>query len=1110
MKRNILIPVAVATFMPMALHAEIVDLALDASVAIGSTGTSNVSALYDNDKSTGVTFATGTYITWESKVPYSITEYVIVGGGNADTNPRAWALEGSNDGASWTQIDRKTAQTVAAEAERRIVLVEAKQMPYRYFRFNVESVKNKGSQCTIAELRLYGEKGEMVVAPSDIRYKASDAGLVLGWRDNSNNETGFIVERSLTGTDFSEIAEVSADVTKYVDANVPTGVGALYRVCAVKNRVKSEYSSTGVVRTGEPSDMPSVTANVGYSVVGTNPINDNENGAKAVDGNLFTKYLSLSLPATLTVKLQEPVVATQYAVASANDAAERDPRNWAMEGSNDGVNWIVIDEKENQYFSSRFQTNRYRITNTMAYSYYRLRVTANQGDRYMQLSEFALFGDVEPSVVADGLVAPQDLAINVRTYNQVELAWSDNNSIEDCYVIERSTDGENWDRQYVTQPNDQRCYPYSLKANTTYYFRIAAKRGNVMSEWSSVVSATTPTDEWPETWPNFNFDYGYHTGNLVKVYSNDDIAIFVNPEDVNAEGVSMVDLDLSWMYEPYTKMWVAIRETYKNEYGEYLVSDPKLYIVPHYHYEGGGLGRLYHYRDSEQLFRNIVHVSVGKDSGWRWEQNPGNSGTGFLYDCMSHECGHIIEGVGSGYKNSPFYPVWLDSKWAEIFQYDIFGKMDPVHQAAWHKEYMILGAHTEKSPAPGSEWYINWLYPTYRDFGGDKLFQRFFALLGEHYFKRDGELQGSGNLGEYIHFMSGAAGVDVTSYAKNAFGWCDEWAMQLIEARNRYPGVTYEEANAEGNLLTMPEAVLTTDAVGVATLPMLTDGDYKTVFDASNAGTDKEWIEIVYRGNGHSSLVKSYKLVTVSNKNPRPLGLELLGSNDGETWTLVDEHASIEWDSDNSFEQILDEHQCYSQFKLRLKAFVNKRVSMQLYEWELFGSLTVDCPTDLRGEWNGSEVKLSWSAPYEGIDKFEVERANVNDREFAKIGEVDVIDLVYIDDDVLPNNSYLYRVREVGENFVSPYSNVLEVTIGQSGIQTITTDASSIPTLLDLYPTNCVNFYTVDGVCVVSKSISSSEWKSLLSGDGLKRGVYIVTADFNGAIATVHIKVVVK
>ncbi len=63
-----------------------------------------------------------------------------------------------------------------------------------------------------------------------------------------------------------------------------------------------------------------------------------------------------------------------------------------MQGSNDGTNFVNIDSQSDRDFASRFQTNSYNVSNTQAYKYYRLNVTANNGAGILQLAELELFG----------------------------------------------------------------------------------------------------------------------------------------------------------------------------------------------------------------------------------------------------------------------------------------------------------------------------------------------------------------------------------------------------------------------------------------------------------------------------------------------------------------------------------------------------------------------------------------------------------------------------------------------------------------------------------------------------------------------------------------------
>lgn len=54
-----------------------------------------------------------------------------------------------------------------------------------------------------------------------------------------------------------------------------------------------------------------------------------------------------------------------YELMSANDAPERDPRDWVVEGSDDGgSNWLVLDKQTSQFFENRYERKTYSITPT--------------------------------------------------------------------------------------------------------------------------------------------------------------------------------------------------------------------------------------------------------------------------------------------------------------------------------------------------------------------------------------------------------------------------------------------------------------------------------------------------------------------------------------------------------------------------------------------------------------------------------------------------------------------------------------------------------------------------------------------------------------------------
>ncbi len=72
----------------------------------------------------------------------------------------------------------------------------------------------------------------------------ASAQLTLTWKDNSHNEAGFSVERSLDGKSFGQIAKTGPNVTSYTDNDTKEGVTYHYRVRAFNHFGYSGSSNT--------------------------------------------------------------------------------------------------------------------------------------------------------------------------------------------------------------------------------------------------------------------------------------------------------------------------------------------------------------------------------------------------------------------------------------------------------------------------------------------------------------------------------------------------------------------------------------------------------------------------------------------------------------------------------------------------------------------------------------------------------------------------------------------------------------------------------------------------------------------------------------------------
>ncbi len=124
------------------------------------------------------------------------------------------------------------------------------------------------------------------------------------------------------------------------------------------------------------------------------PSHGRENVDKLIDNDPNTKYLTFQKTAWMTWKMDRPFAATKYTLTSGNDDDGRDPKDWTVEGSNDGTNWVVLDTQTNY---PKFPERKHKITflmaNRTAYTHYRLNVTANHCSSLFQLADWILYYD---------------------------------------------------------------------------------------------------------------------------------------------------------------------------------------------------------------------------------------------------------------------------------------------------------------------------------------------------------------------------------------------------------------------------------------------------------------------------------------------------------------------------------------------------------------------------------------------------------------------------------------------------------------------------------------------------------------------------------------------
>jgi len=109
---------------------------------------------------------------------------------------------------------------------------------------------NDGGLSSCSNVATVTTPGMLPAAPSNLRVEqASLRYIIISWLDNADNETGFAVERSTDGINWSPLAETGIDVATYRDNTVARRTTYWYRVRAFNLNGFSDYSEIVSART---------------------------------------------------------------------------------------------------------------------------------------------------------------------------------------------------------------------------------------------------------------------------------------------------------------------------------------------------------------------------------------------------------------------------------------------------------------------------------------------------------------------------------------------------------------------------------------------------------------------------------------------------------------------------------------------------------------------------------------------------------------------------------------------------------------------------------------------------------------------------------------------
>ncbi|UII19990.1 gliding motility-associated C-terminal domain-containing protein [Fulvivirga ligni] len=445
------------------------------------------------------------WIQYEFASAVVVDRYSLTSANDASgRDPKNWTIAGSNNGSTWTTLDTKANEKFNNRLETKVYNV-ANTTVFKFYRLNISS-NNGATLFQLAEWRLLGAAAPE--APSALSATATSGSEVyLTWTDNSSSpvssEDNFVLERSLNGTDFTELAVLSPNTKEYVDENLTPNTSYHYRVKAVNVKGESTSNTVNVSTQNFTGLFTDITDN-GGEITSSARIAEqdlaNQGLGKIIDNNTATKVFLRAPqdgeedPWEFPIWYQYesttsiPVKITKYTITSGNDAADRDPKDWTFEASTDGSDWDVLDTKVNYTFESRGQTKTFLISGASSepYQYYRLNITANSGSGDFQFAEWEIYG-----VPTEAPAIPTNLDVTDSTYYSITLAWDDNANNETGYSLERSLDGTSFEVVTTTAADVTTYVDEDLASYKDYYYRIQAINNGSPSIYSEVIKTKT-------------------------------------------------------------------------------------------------------------------------------------------------------------------------------------------------------------------------------------------------------------------------------------------------------------------------------------------------------------------------------------------------------------------------------------------------------------------------------------------------------------------------------------------------------------------------------------------------------------------------------------------
>jgi len=198
-----------------------------------------------------------------------------------------------------------------------------------------------------------------------------------------------------------------------------------------------------------PHDCVTRSSHLAFQILASSRFSGSFDEYKACDGliaNGNTWISSGAPPQWLRYQIAtgDKLILNSYTVqVNTQPDPNRAPKDWTMEGSNDGSSWATLDTVTSQTaWGSGEARNFVCDVTTTAYSYFRLNISANNGDGLVQTAELFLYSTA-PTFTAE--VGPHNMTSNTVPAPFVAAAATHFSPTSDAFAVFSGTgEGVGW------------------------------------------------------------------------------------------------------------------------------------------------------------------------------------------------------------------------------------------------------------------------------------------------------------------------------------------------------------------------------------------------------------------------------------------------------------------------------------------------------------------------------------------------------------------------------------------------------------------------------------------------------------------------------------------